>query len=149
MFQIYNEAIYDLLETDENVGTHLSEFNSDGDPFTVPLSSLDMQSAHKTRIARKLMLNGGSLRLRMNKHDSFFVEDLSVFEVNSAEEAIHKYEQGVRNKIVSSHKLNHASSRSHIIFNFQVHRQTSSSEPALISRMMLVDLAGSERLSYL
>ena len=46
------------------------------------------------------------------------IEDLSVYELTSAADAIHLYSQGVKNKIVSSHKLNHASSRSHVIFNF-------------------------------
>ena len=59
------------------------------------------------------------------KEDAFTVEELSVYEVTSAEEAIKIYAQGVKNKIVSSHKLNHASSRSHVIFNFQVHKSTS------------------------
>ena len=51
---------------------------------------------------------------------------------------------------MSSHKLNHASSRSHVIFNLQVHKQSEEEDgEPYVSRLMLVDLAGSERLSYL
>lgn len=89
--------------------------------------------------------------MRQNQDETFEVEDLSVYEVTSPEEAIRIYAQGIKNKIVSSHKLNHASSRSHVIFNFQVHKSVGSEEnaPPRVSRLMLVDLAGSERLSYL
>ena len=79
---------------------------------------------------------------------------MSIYEVASADEAIRIYAQGVKNKIVSSHKLNHASSRSHVIFSVQVHKTadpadgTALSAPR-VSRLRLVDLAGSERLSYL
>ena len=64
--------------------------------------------------------------MRLNQQDTFQIEDLSIYEVSSAEEAIHIYAQGVKNKIVSSHKLNHASSRSHVIFNCQVHKTTGN-----------------------
>ena len=88
--------------------------------------------------------------MRLGKNDAFDIQDLSIYQVDSAAEAIQIYVQGIKNKIVSSHKLNHASSRSHVIFSLQVHKQSEEEggEP-YVSRLMLVDLAGSERLSYL
>jgi len=35
--------------------------------------------------------------------DFFEVEDLTVFEVGSPQQAIHLYQNGIKNKIVSSH----------------------------------------------
>ena len=57
------------------------------------------------------------MRLQNREASGFQVEDLSIYEVASADEAIRIYAQGVKNKIVSSHKLNHASSCSHVIFS--------------------------------
>lgn len=62
----------------------------------------------------------GGLRIRWNKTDQFVVENLFVFEVGSAEETLEKFYQGLRNKIVASHNLNQASSRSHAIFTITV-----------------------------
>ena len=56
------------------------------------------------------------LRIRWNKNDQFTVENLYVFKCDSPEHALLLYNKGVKNKIVASHNLNHASSRSHCIF---------------------------------
>ena len=58
--------------------------------------------------------------MRMDSNSQFVVEDLFLFEIENVDDAMRIFNQGVRNKIVSSHKLNHASSRSHVIFTFQV-----------------------------
>jgi len=39
-----------------------------------------------------------------------------VFQCAAAEHALELYNKGVKNKVVASHNLNHASSRSHAIF---------------------------------
>ena len=117
MFQIYNEAIYDLLDFDETVTA--SEADTDrSDPFKIPLSQVDNTSYRSRRPpVQRLQAQGGALKLRMNAQEQFIIENLSVYEALSAADAIKMYGQGVQNKIVSSHKLNHASSRSHIIFS--------------------------------
>ena len=89
------------------------------------------------------------------------VENLFLYECVNAQEAITMYNQGIRNKIVSSHKMNHASSRSHCIFSIQVDQLSDDglhelktlgqvSAPAMASsKMFLVDLAGSEKISII
>lgn len=59
------------------------------------------------------------------------------------------YHQGIQNKVVASHNLNHASSRSHCIFTITV-ECTDANRPdnTVISKLQLVDLAGSERQSH-
>lgn len=60
--------------------------------------------------------NKEGLRIRWNKNDQFSVENLYVFKCNDAEHCMQYYNKGIKNKIVASHNLNHASSRSHCIF---------------------------------
>ena len=65
----------------------------------------------------------------------------------------------MKNKIVSSHKMNHASSRSHCIFSIQVEQLSEDGlkesiltgvqvPPITSSKLFLVDLAGSEKIPY-
>jgi hypothetical protein len=44
------------------------------------------------------------------------VENLYVFQCSTPDHALELYNKGIKNKIVASHNLNHASSRSHAIF---------------------------------
>ena len=58
------------------------------------------------------------------------------------------YNKGVKNKVVASHNLNHASSRSHAIFSLTCEIVDNGNvDNVVTSKMQLVDLAGSERSS--
>ncbi len=96
-FQIYNEKVYDLL-------------NFNGQEASSPGLAK----------ARRQFEYQNELKVRWNLKDQFVVENLFLYECDSAEEAISLYNQGIKNKIVSSHQMNHASSRSHCIFSIQV-----------------------------
>ena len=52
-----------------------------------------------------------------NENDQFEVENLFLYQCETSEDAIQLFGQGIKNRIVSSHKYNHASSRSHVIFS--------------------------------
>ena len=59
------------------------------------------------------------------------------------------FKEGIRNKIMASHRMNHASSRSHTIFSLSVTKvNVNDPDNQVTSKLQLVDLAGSERLSY-
>ena len=74
------------------------------------------------------------------------MENLFVFRCNDAEHAIQLYNKGVKNKIVASHNLNHASSRSHAIFTVTLEIiDNAAVDNIIMSKLQLVDLAGSER----
>ena len=96
--------------------------------------------------SKKESLQGPGLKLRWNKLDVFTVENLYNFECRTPDELMYFYQQGIQNKVVASHNLNHASSRSHCIFTITV-EQTDANRPdnTIISKLQLVDLAGSER----
>lgn len=88
------------------------------------------------------------LRIRWNKKDQFLVENLFVFECVTEEEVMDLFHFGLKNKIVASHNLNHASSRSHAIFTVTCECvDPSNEENVIVSKLQLVDLAGSERIS--
>ena len=56
------------------------------------------------------------------------------------------YHFGIKNKVMASHKLNIASSRSHCILTLQVESISLDNPDHVIrSKLELVDLAGSER----
>ena len=71
-----------------------------------------------------------------------------MFRCNDAQHAIELYNKGIKNKVVASHNLNHASSRSHAIFTLTIEIiDNSAVDNVIISKLQLVDLAGSERTS--
>jgi len=88
------------------------------------------------------------LRIRWSQKEQFTVENLFVFQCNSAEHALQLFNKGIKNKVVASHNLNHASSRSHAIFTltFEI-IDNSAVDNVVVSKLQLVDLAGSERSS--
>ena len=135
-FQIYNEMVFDLLNFDYTLAT---------DPATG---------------GRKFLSKQRELKVRYNNRDQFVVENLFLYECATAQEAITLYNQGIKNKIISSHKMNHASSRSHCIFSIQVEQLSEEGQkeaerlgmavqPIASSKMFLVDLAGSEKISLI
>lgn len=86
------------------------------------------------------------LRIRWNKNEQFTVENLYVFKCDSPEHALQLYNKGVKNKIVASHNLNQASSRSHCIFTLTLDIVDNAAvDNTIVSKLQLVDLAGSER----
>lgn len=76
------------------------------------------------------------------------VENLYVFECQSTQDVLNLFHAGIKNKIVASHNLNHASSRSHAIFTVTIETvDPSNLDNVVTSKLQLVDLAGSEKIS--
>lgn len=123
--QIYNEKVFDLLN---------------------PSSVGGLTALRKTTNAFDKDQSG--LRIRWTKKDQFVVENLYVFECQTAAEALKLFKFGSANKILASHNLNEFSSRSHSIFSLTVEAQDVKSQANItVSRLQLVDLAGSEKQS--
>ncbi|CAI2381337.1 unnamed protein product [Moneuplotes crassus] len=96
--------------------------------------------------SKKSAFQGTGLKLRWNKLDIYTVENLYNFECKSPEELMKYYHMGIKNKIMSTHNLNNASSRSHCVFTITC-ECTNPAKPdnVIVSKLQLVDLAGSER----
>ncbi|CAI2383591.1 unnamed protein product [Moneuplotes crassus] len=96
--------------------------------------------------SKKAAFQGPGLKLRWNKLDIFTVENLYNFECKSPEELIKYYHSGINNKIMSTHNLNNASSRSHCVFTITCECiNPAKPDNVVVSKLQLVDLAGSER----
>lgn len=76
------------------------------------------------------------------------MENLYVFECQTVQDVLNLFHSGIKNKIVASHNLNHASSRSHAIFTVTIETvDPSNLDNVVTSKLQLVDLAGSEKIS--
>ncbi len=60
------------------------------------------------------------LRIRWSKEEQFAVENLYSIECPTAADAVKVYNYGIKNRVMATHRLNIASSRSHTIFTMSV-----------------------------
>ncbi|KAG5468235.1 hypothetical protein LSCM1_02213 [Leishmania martiniquensis] len=144
-YQIYNEKISDLLR-----GTCVS---ADGAGEGLPSSSLFSSLAAgrpKMDVSRSKGVDQGDLRVRWHSGDTFRVENLFICTCRSPDEMRAMLFRGVQQKVMSSHLMNHQSSRSHCTFTIYVEsRARRSGELLSLSEFSLVDLAGSEKIGHL
>jgi hypothetical protein len=94
---------------------------------------------------KRLLIDGPGLKLKLVK-DIFQVENLYTFECRSADDVLALYHFGIKNKVVASHNMNNASSRSHSMLKISLECIDSRQPDNVVtSTLQLVDLAGSER----
>ncbi|ETV88170.1 hypothetical protein, variant [Aphanomyces astaci] len=87
------------------------------------------------------------LRLRWASTQEFYVENLVVAACSSADEMLGRFQDGVKQKIMATHNLNAASSRSHCIYTLYVESvDPTNPDDVTKAKLSLVDLAGSERV---
>jgi len=84
--------------------------------------------------------------LKIRWRNEFFVENLFTYEISTVEEAIDYLQKGIKRRVLASHQLNKASSRSHCLYTLTVERVFNNK--TITSRLVLVDLAGSERMTH-
>uniref|UniRef100_K3X0N4 Kinesin-like protein n=1 Tax=Globisporangium ultimum (strain ATCC 200006 / CBS 805.95 / DAOM BR144) TaxID=431595 RepID=K3X0N4_GLOUD len=130
--QIYNEQILDLFNP-----SHLKD------------ASLNNQSSQRSQRKNTHSRSSSSgLKLRWSAAREFYVENLRILECQSAQQVLAHFHEGIKHKVMASHRLNAASSRSHCIFTIYVEScdPNDSANDVLQSKLALVDLAGSERI---
>eukprot|EP00899_Mesostigma_viride_P022462 jgi/Mesvir1/33/Mv19461-RA.3 len=126
--QIYKEQVYDLLNP--NI------------LYKIP----DTHDVPEDERQRHIPTQG--LRMRWGRREGFYLENVYKFECGTAEQALELFRAGVANKIMASHRMNMASSRSHALFILEVDSiNTACPDEVKKSKLSLVDLAGSERAS--
>lgn len=84
------------------------------------------------------------LEIREDINSGIFLENLSVIEVGSYEEAVELYNKGILLRSVDENNMNKESSRSHSIMTIWYEINTGLIKKN--SRMNIIDLAGSERI---
>lgn len=140
--QIYNEQILDLFNP-----SHLHQQSTASSGSSRPST----QSRRAPPIKNPNNSNNASscgLKLRWSAAREFYVENLRILECQSPEQVIRHFQEGIKHKVMASHRLNAASSRSHCVFTIYVESFDPSDNPndVLQSKLALVDLAGSERI---
>jgi len=129
--QLYNERVLDLLS--------LSDGKIRG--AGVQVGSMGSGLGYQTGLA--LRYDGVK--------DTFYAEGLTAPPVRTALEAMHFFHQGIAKRVVASHAMNAASSRSHCVFTLDLkivlQGKHGLAGQVVTSRIALVDLAGSERAS--
>ena len=85
---------------------------------------------------KRLATDGPGLKLKWNKSDLFSVENLYTFECKSPDDVLALYHFGIRNKVVSSHNMNNASSRSHSLLTLTVEQyDTKNPDSVVVSKL--------------
>jgi hypothetical protein len=100
--------LFDLIKQEQSVGSK---------KITVHCSYLQVYKEkiydllNKSHLKRQIS-EGPGLKLKLIK-DIFTVENLYTFECRTADDVLALYHFGIKNKVVCSHNMNNASSRSH------------------------------------
>jgi hypothetical protein len=131
--QIYMESVFDLL--------------ADAAPQYVARGESAGAAANNNNKAASSSSNANAnagLRIRWNASKNFYVENLYVFECRSAKDARAYFLNGMKKRLVASHRMNASSSRSHSIFTLYVEQTSSLSAKTVAAKLSLVDLAGSQ-----
>jgi kinesin family protein C2/C3 len=121
MLEIYNDEIYDLLNT---AGSSMAEKKEGA-----------MRAGGKA-----------SLDIRRNKEGRVEVPDLTKEKVNSIQEVMDLLKRGNSNRATASTDMNEHSSRSHMVLMVDVFSGLDDTTPSNKGTLYLVDLAGSERV---
>ena len=98
--------------------------------FTIYCSYLQIYKEKIFDLLNKAQLkllgtDGPGLKLKWSKSDHFSVENLYTFECRSPEDVLALFHFGIRNKVVSSHNMNNASSRSHTMLTLTLEQVDS------------------------
>jgi chromosome segregation ATPase len=121
MLEIYNDEIYDLLNT---AGSSVAEKKEGA-----------MKAGGKT-----------SLEIRRNKEGRVEVPDLTKEKVDSIQGVMDLLKRGNSNRATATTDMNEHSSRSHMVLMVDVHSGLNDTTPSNKGTLYLVDLAGSERV---
>lgn len=150
--EIYNEKIYDLLESPVPVPS--SSGSSTHSIIKTGLGILSVGGAKAKAMGMKgfQTVKRNALSLKHDKNaGNKYVADLKELRVHSAEEARSILDRGQTNRRVFSTLANRVSSRSHSVFTIKVIKirkgtDAEDTTTASTSRFSIVDLAGSERV---
>lgn len=82
---------------------------------------------------KALVNDGTGLKMRWNKDDHFTVENLYTFECTSAKDVMELFYFGIKSRVVASHNMNNASSRSHTILCLTVEQVDMKNPDAVIT----------------
>jgi len=74
-----------------------------------------------------------------------FVQNAKIKQLQSIQEAMDAFNQGLRHRKVQTTEMNDVSSRSHLIYSVVIECKSTSTGEVTRGKISFVDLAGSER----
>jgi len=152
----YDKNLKPIIKEDERAGLipRITKFlfekikqGSKNIEYTVYCTYVQIYKENVYDLLNPAQLKGPGLKLRWNKSEEFYLENLFMHPCYTYSEVLSLYNAGVKNKILASHNANAASSRSHCILSLNIEGIDSETGTILTSKLQLVDLAGSEKVS--
>lgn len=108
---------------------------------------ISMVEIYNEKIRDLLDQNKQDLKIRANKKDGIFIENVTEKYILTEDEAFKLLKTGLEHRSVTATNMNAQSSRSHMLFIFHLHTHDVYTRTAQSAKIILVDLAGSEKIS--
>jgi hypothetical protein len=115
--------------------------------YTVYCTYVQIYKENVYDLLNPAQTRGPGLRMRWNKAEEFYLENLFMHPCYSYNEIMGLYNAGIKNKVLAAHNANAASSRSHCILSLHIEGIDTETGTVLTSKLQLVDLAGSEKVA--
>jgi hypothetical protein len=96
--------------------------------------------------ATEPLAEGVKLKVKKTASGIVYVENSVTVKAATAKHMLQLLSEGVAKRHVASTKMNHESSRSHLIFSILIKCKSKVDDSETVGKLTLVDLAGSERL---
>ncbi|KAG9140540.1 hypothetical protein Leryth_016047 [Lithospermum erythrorhizon] len=135
--RIFQHLFMRIKEEEENR-------KSEGLKYSCKCSFLEI---YNEQITDLLEPSHNNLHLREDLKKGVYVENLSDYDVRSADDVLNLLREGAANRKIAATHMNNESSRSHSVFTciIESHWERDSMNHFRFARLNLVDLAGSER----
>eukprot|EP01006_Ploeotia_vitrea_P043036 TRINITY_DN66679_c1_g5_i1.p1 TRINITY_DN66679_c1_g5~~TRINITY_DN66679_c1_g5_i1.p1 ORF type:complete len:572 (+),score=75.20 TRINITY_DN66679_c1_g5_i1:176-1717(+) len=155
VYEVYNEAVYDLLASKENL--RRTQLQTPPQPrFNTSMTSTHSPNTTGFGTPQKQQQQD-PMHSKFNRLETKMVDgrcqiiDLTTIEASSCDSVITTLEQGLRHRVTNATQCNSVSSRSHCVVTLTVINTTTNhntnNTTTTTTKLNLVDLAGSERIS--
>ena len=152
----YDKNLKPIIKDDENVGLipritkslfeHVKSAKTNIE-YAIYCSYVQIYKENVYDLLNPAQTKGPGLKMRWNKQEEFYLENLFMHPCYSYSEVLSLYHNGLKNKILAAHNANASSSRSHCVLSLNIEAIDTETGTVLNSKLQLVDLAGSEKVS--
>ncbi|MQL86682.1 hypothetical protein Taro_019214 [Colocasia esculenta] len=111
--------------------------------YTVKISMVEI---YMEKVRDLFNLSKDNLQIKENRTHGIFLSGVTEVTILDPEEALRCLSRGIASRAVGETQMNMASSRSHCVYTFLVHQESSENERSRTGKLVLVDLAGSEKV---
>ncbi|XP_048138899.1 kinesin-like protein KIN-1 isoform X3 [Rhodamnia argentea] len=115
---------------------------ADSIKYTIKLSMVEI---YMEKVRDLLDLSKDNVQIKETKSQGILLPEVTEISLSDSAEALRSLSSGICNRAVGETQMNVGSSRSHCIYIFSVH-QESTKQTRTYGKLILVDLAGSEKI---